>query len=62
MYSQCGSDITGCEEATMCSENEEKCVITYCDSKIEGNICTEEIKTQTTEGIQVENQKNINTN
>lgn len=39
LYSECGLDITNCEEANFCTTNDSQCSITYCNPNLRGNTC-----------------------
>ncbi len=40
LHNQCGEDITGCEKANVClQQNDEKCSIVYCNPKIDIDEC-----------------------
>ncbi|MDD3531375.1 MAG: hypothetical protein PHV99_02175 [Candidatus Pacebacteria bacterium] len=42
LQAECGPDITNCDAASVClPEDEGKCLITYCDSELDGVTCTE---------------------
>ncbi len=50
LYAQCGKDITNCDVADSClSQGDQKCSVTYCDPKTEGDdacaTSTEEVST-----------------
>lgn len=40
LYEQCGKNITDCEEANICLENDSDCSITYCDLEMDGESCS----------------------
>jgi hypothetical protein len=39
LYSECGADITDCEEAQICLPDDRECSITYCDTDVDGDAC-----------------------
>ncbi len=39
LYKQCGKDITDCESANICLPEDQICSITYCNIKIDKEIC-----------------------
>jgi hypothetical protein len=39
LLTQCGNDITDCELANECQENEQGCSITYCEEEKDGPVC-----------------------
>lgn len=46
LFEQCGDDITDCEEANYClSDNDEKCLTTYCNPEVDIDICEKFTKT-----------------
>lgn len=36
---QCGSNITDCDNASICTDSETKCSITFCEAELDGEIC-----------------------
>lgn len=40
IYSECGDNITDCEAASICLPSDRMCSITYCDTSVDGDICT----------------------
>lgn len=58
LFVQCGPDITDCENANYCSEGEEKCAVTHCNTEIDSDECegyTEaDILEQSTDELNVE--------
>lgn len=37
---ECGNDITDCEAANICLPNDRECLVTYCDSETDGDVCS----------------------
>ena len=44
LYSECGKDITNCENANMCLSTDRHCSVTYCNPEVLGATCTEPIQ------------------
>lgn len=40
LYAQCGKDITDCEAANVCLPEDRECLVVYCETGIDENICT----------------------
>lgn len=40
IYAECGDNITDCEVASRCLPSDRMCSITYCDTNVDGEICT----------------------
>ena len=40
LYSECGSDITDCKDASLCLSDDLNCSITYCDRNVVGDNCS----------------------
>jgi hypothetical protein len=41
LYKECGKDITDCRAASACIPGDHKCSITYCETGVDGNNCSE---------------------
>jgi hypothetical protein len=39
LFAQCGNDVTDCEAANTCFQEDRHCSITYCDPKNDDNLC-----------------------
>ena len=48
LFNECGKDITGCASASMCLPNDRKCSVTYCNPKIDGDLCKKSISSENT--------------